>query len=229
MLSDIGKQPWEWPYRLMIVDDGSTDATPRLLAEARTRMPMTVVTHEKNRGLGGALATGFAAVIKEIGPADVLITMDADRTHPLELIPLMKEKIESGYDIVIASRYAAGGEQFGLPAYRRMLSRSAAILLSIFWPKKGVRDYTSGYRAFSGKLIREAALEYADEFVTETGFTATFEVLLKTGALTEKITEVPLLLHYENKTGKSKMKVTKTVVRYLRLITAAMFAGYGKK
>ena len=65
----------------LVVDDGSTDATPDLLNTLSAGRDLRVVTHDRNRGIGAALATGFRSAI-----GDVIVTMDADLSHPAELV-----------------------------------------------------------------------------------------------------------------------------------------------
>ena len=70
-------------WEILIVDDGSVDSTPqRLVSLAAGNPKLRVVTHRQNAGIGAALATGFAAI-----PDGVIVTMDADLSHPLDLLP----------------------------------------------------------------------------------------------------------------------------------------------
>ena len=77
-----------------------------------------------------------------------------------------------------------------------------------------VRDYTSGCRGFSGTVIKKISAGFGTQFIKETGFTATLEILLKAGTVTDRISETPLVLRYEKKSGQSKMKVARTIIRY---------------
>ena len=79
--------------------------------------------------------------------------MDADGTHPAETVYSMKQKIDQGADIVVASRFAEGGAEFGVPLFRRFLSRGAGLLLKMAFGIKGTSDLTSGFRAFSGRRV----------------------------------------------------------------------------
>src|SRR3972149_4618824 len=105
-------------YKIVVVDDGSQDGT-RSLAEAfRDRFPVEVVSHERNRGLARTVETGIRHTLAQAGDDDVVITMDADNTHPPQLIPSMVEAIGRGGGLVIASRYAPGGLEEGVPLTR---------------------------------------------------------------------------------------------------------------
>lgn len=89
------KRLWE----VVFVDDGSTDGTPALLAEACRRRPwVRTLRHERNLGLGAALRTGFAG---ELAP--IVCTIDSDSTYPPERLPEPIATLERGADLVTAS------------------------------------------------------------------------------------------------------------------------------
>jgi dolichol-phosphate mannosyltransferase len=84
---------------ILVVNDGSTDETPRILEQERD---LHVVTHPKNRGYGAALISAFAYALEH--DFDVLVTMDCDGQHEPSRIPLLLEQL-CGVDIVSGSRY----------------------------------------------------------------------------------------------------------------------------
>lgn len=211
------------PYRVLVVNDGSTDGTLDVLRGCQSTMPLEVVDHGVNKGLGQAMNTGMRRAAELLEEGDILVTMDADNTHNPALIGAMERKVRSGADIVIASRYEQGGEEVGLSGLRSTLSRGASGLLKLFFPIRGGKDYTCGYRAYRANVIKKAFEVYGDRFVEERGFTCMAEILLKLRALGAKVTEVPLVLRYDLKTGQSKMKVVRTILRYFVLITRNLF------
>ncbi|MBI4170644.1 MAG: glycosyltransferase family 2 protein, partial [Candidatus Aenigmarchaeota archaeon] len=83
---------------VIVINDASKDKT----AEVAKNAGATVITHKINRGLGGALRTGFDAALKT--GADVIITIDADGQHLPEEIPKFINKIKEGYDFVLGAR-----------------------------------------------------------------------------------------------------------------------------
>jgi len=206
---------------VLLVDDGSTDGTvARAVETARSEgLLLTVAAHETNQGLGAALRTGFTRGSELIGPDGVLVGMDADNTHDPAVIPSMLKRLDEGYDVVIASRYAPGGEEVGLSLFRSILSRGASTTLKLFLPVKGARDYSCGYRAYRGAALARAFEAYGEDLITETGFVSSAEVLLKLAHLPSRVAEVPLVLRYDLKGGASKMNISDTIKRYLRLIT----------
>ncbi|HVJ48374.1 glycosyltransferase family 2 protein [Desulfitobacterium sp.] len=210
------------PHRILVVNDASTDQTSALAEEyARKFEDIQVLNHAENKGLGGALWTGFSYVLNgpSINPEqDILITLDADNTHPADRIPLLSQKIKEGADLAIASRYTSGGQEIGLSLFRRVLSWGAGQVMTFFFPIPGVRDYSCGYRAYRLSALERAYRTYGEHLMESQSFAAMVELLLKVVPFCQGIVEVPLILHYERKQGKSKMKIGSTVKGYLALI-----------
>lgn len=207
------------PLRVVVVDDGSADDTAAAAErESRAAMPVEVVRHDRNRGLHGALDTGFQAALARTGAGDWVLTMDADDTHPPNLISAMLEKGRAGADVVIASRFQPGAQWFGLSWDRLLFSKGVSWLFRIWWPMPNVRDYTCGYRLYRADLLRRAYETYGDDFVSEPSFACMPDVLWKVSRLRPVFAEVPLSLHYDRKPGASKMNVGRTIRRTLALI-----------
>jgi dolichol-phosphate mannosyltransferase len=203
---------------VIVVDDGSRDGTIAAARGFEDRIPLLVVPHGVNRGLGAALRTGLQAALEHATEEDAIATMDADNTHDPALLPDMLHRLASGpADIVIASRYTPGGEEVGLSAVRRVLSRGASFLLGVVVPVRGARDYTCGYRLYRAAMLRRAWSAWKGRLVEEAGFTCMAEVLLKLGRGGARVTEAPLVLRYDRKEGASKMKVMRTITRYFTL------------
>ncbi|MBM3307539.1 MAG: glycosyltransferase [Candidatus Eisenbacteria bacterium] len=212
----------EGPASVLLVDDGSADGTADLARAkaAELGLELEVAAHDGNRGLGAALRTGLSRGTELAGGDGVVVVMDTDNTHDPALIPTMAAKLTSGFDVVIASRYAPGGKEVGLSPRRRVMSRGASLLLRLLVPVRGARDYSCGYRVYRASTLRRAFEVYGDEFITESGFVSSAEILLKCAWLPARIGEVPLVLRYDLKGGASKMNVGATVRRYLRLAAA---------
>lgn len=206
------------PYQVIVVNDGSSDATAAIAAGYATRMPLHLLNHDGNKGLGTAMKTGLNAAARMTGPADVVVTMDADNTHDPALIGAMRSELDRGYDLVIASRYQVGGKEVGLSLPRHIFSKGASFLLHAFFPIAGARDYTCGFRMYSGLLIQRAVVAYGDNLVEEQGFTCMAEILIKMARLGARVVETPLVLRYDLKAGSSKMNVQRTIRRYFVLI-----------
>lgn len=202
---------------VVVVDDGSTDETATVAAR-RGGLPVRVVSHDRNLGLARAIATGLGAILAHAADGDVVVTMDADNTHPLDLMPIMLERIGRGADVVIASRYAPGGTEEGVPLLRRVLSRGIGVLMRLRFRLRGVRDYSSGYRAYRVSLLRAASARHGARLIESQGFTVMAELLVKLAPLRPMIAEVPLRLRYDRKRGASKMPLRTTITEYMRLL-----------
>lgn len=202
------------------VDDGSTDGTAALLEQYTLTTPNTRrLVHSHNRGLGAAMQTMLAHVVGGYGDGDILVTLDADNTHSPELIPDMVRMLQGErLELVVASRFAPGGEERGVPWLRKMYSRGAKLFFKLFFPIPGVNDYSSGFRAYSVGLLRRAFREYGGTVVTSQGFACMAELIAKLGKIGAAAGEVPLRLEYDLKEGRSKMNVGRTIAGYFRLI-----------
>jgi dolichol-phosphate mannosyltransferase len=213
-------------FCIVVVDDGSTDATARRANECFARLgtrdgkvEFQLVTHKQNRGLAETLKTGLLYCVDKSGPNDVILTMDSDNSHTPGLIPSMTRMIYEGHDVVIASRFRSGARVLGLSRFRKFLSFAASWIFRTLFPIPGVRDYTCGYRAYRAELLKEV-LRDDSEFISESGFSAMVDVLLKLRTKRENLlmTEVPLLLRYDKKLSASKMDVQRTTLQTLNLI-----------
>jgi len=209
--------------RVVIVDDGSADGTVGVAEEFAKKMDITLIRHPQNRGLARTLDTGLRGAVELASADDVIITMDADDTQPPELIPSMLAMLRDGRDVVVASRYRRGAGVTGVPLYRRFLSYGASWMFRLILPVKGVRDYTSGYRAYRAGIIKSMYDTYGDAFISEQGFSCMVDVLLKLRGRGLKFGEVPLLLRYDRKAGASKMRVASTVMDTFKLILRRRF------
>ena len=217
----LAEWPDAWPLRVVVVDDGSTDGTAEA-ARAAEGLEVEVLVHPENQGLGAAMRTGMEHVLAEAGPSDVLVTMDADHTHPPDRIPAMVERIDAGADLVIASRFQPGAAVHGLDRTRVLTSLLASWLLRVVFP--GARDYTCGYRAYRVSLLRWGRERYGHEFLNQAGFSVMVDLLLKLRRRARRIEEVPLTLRYDRKVSTSKMKVLQTAGTTLALM-ARRFRG----
>jgi dolichol-phosphate mannosyltransferase len=214
------------PLSAIVVDDGSADGTGARAAAVRS-LPVRVVAHPTNRGLGEAIKTGLVAAIEAAGPDDVIVTMDSDDSHSPGLIQRMVERLEEGSDVVIASRYLPESRVVGLSRVRGLLSWGASRLFRLVCPIPGVRDYTCGYRAYRAMVLRDAFAHWGREFVDQPGFSCMVDILLKLSLMPVVFSEVPMILRYDRKPGASKMNVRRTIAQTLRLLVRRRFGRYG--
>lgn len=215
-----------WDYDILVVDDGSSDQTVAIVEQLEDQFPVRVFKHGKNQGLGAAITTCLTQGVKGLGHDDIVVAMDADNTHPPQLISRMVPMIREGYDIVIASRFQPGARVVGLAKHREWLSVAARIMMQTLMPIRGCRDYTCGFRAYRVGLLRKAIQELDGKLVQESGFASMADLLLTLSRFNAVIGEVPLLLRYDFKRGVSKMRILQTVRRTIRMTLRHRF---GKK
>lgn len=207
-------------YRIVIVNDGSRDQSASVLADLAKTAPLDVLTHKYNRGLGETIRDGLEYIAEHSAPDDVIVRMDCDDTHEPEYIAKMVTRLNDGYEVVIASRYQPGGGVIGLDWYRRTISRTANLMLKAWFPMKGIWEYSCGYRAYRASLIKDLLEIFGNKLIDlkGLGFTGTIEKLVKCRMIHARVTEVPFMLHYDQKRSISKVVTSITTLGYLVLM-----------
>jgi dolichol-phosphate mannosyltransferase len=217
------------PWRVIAVNDGSRDRTAEILDKYQAAIPLTIFDHPVNLGLGPTIRDGLRLASEAIEDGDIVITMDSDGTHSPGLVPRMVSLIREGHDVVIASRYREGARVFGLNGFRTLMSIAASWLYRLALPIPGVRDYTSGFRAYKGASLKAVHRLYGEKLVEMTGFHCMADILIKCGRAGLICGEVPMILRYDLKGGESKMPVWKTVRQTLMLLLRRRFSSWEPK
>jgi len=202
---------------LYIVDDGSKDATPRILADLEAKsFPLKVVTHPVNKGYGAALLTGARRALDD--GFEYALFMDSDLTNDPELIPTFAALAAEGrYDVIKASRYVKGGGMRGVPLYHRAVTivgnKIAALLFGM-----GIHDCTNGFRAVRLRLL--SGLNFS-----QNGFPVIAEELYLLKTRKALATEFPYILTARKKNeGKSKFRYRPQLFyNYLKYAIKAAF------
>jgi glycosyltransferase involved in cell wall biosynthesis len=139
-----------WP-RVVVVDDGSRDATGAMAREAGA----TVLTHIVNRGQGAALQTGIQYALEQ--GAAVIVTFDSDGQHASEdLERLISPILDGTADVVLGSRFLGSAE--GIPSTRKLLLQGAIFFTRLSSGLK-VTDAHNGLRAFSRTAASQIQIE----------------------------------------------------------------------
>ena len=210
-------------YQVIIIDDGSQDETAKIVQEYGLRMPILLKQHPVNMGLGATIRDGILEATKLTKDRDIIVTMDADDTHTPGLILRMVRMIREGYDVVIASRYQKGSRVVGVPLQRRFLSCCASLVFRLFFPIRGVRDFTCGYRAYRTEVLKKAISHYGNSFMNQEGFQCMVDILLKLRQMNLIFGEVPFILRYDIKEGGTKMNIVQTIRDSLLLLFRRRF------
>ncbi len=186
------------PLHTLIVDDGSPDGTGELADRLALEVPDVEVLHrERKEGLGRAYIAGFRHALAR--GADLLFEMDADLSHDAAYLPDFIRRIEGGADVVLGSRYVAGGgvENWGLA--RRLISRGGCLYARTILGVP-VNDLTGGFKCF-----RRTVLETIDlDGIETSGYGFQIEMTYRAWQLGFRVEEVPIIF-VDRAAGSSKM------------------------
>ncbi|MCX6353713.1 MAG: glycosyltransferase family 2 protein [Candidatus Aureabacteria bacterium] len=222
-ISRVMKNPFlkERPWKVLVIDDGSTDGTREKALSMAGGIDLEVIRHPGNFGVDRAFLTGFTKALQYARDEDLILTMDADNTHQPQHIEELVRKIEEGYDVVVASRYRPHSMVKEVPPGRLCLSWMARIILTALFHAPGIRDYTIFYRIYRPAALRRAFAYYGDKLFEAPGFTSMAELLIKLNRLPPpriRFAETSCVLLYGIKLGPSKMKILKNISEYVKMI-----------
>lgn len=206
------------PFELVLVDDGSSDDTFALLNAAFASWDnVRIVQHDRNRGLGAALRTGFAHA-----RGDIIVTADSDGTYPFTTIPHMLALLTPGVDIVTASPYHPQGGVEGVPAYRLLFSKGASLMYRVLLDPH-LHTYTAMHRAYRRQVIERVP-------TTSDGFLMVTELLVGALLAGYKAAELPAVLRVR-RYGQSKARVwqiTRSHLRFQARVLRRRLVGIGR-
>jgi dolichol-phosphate mannosyltransferase len=200
----------------IFVDDCSTDNSLEVIRQSISADRLTTLSNPINSGPGACFSLGFEHLMtRTLSADDRVITLEGDNTCDLTLLPLMNALTrEWKFELVLASVYAQGGGFSKTSLSRVVISFIANTLLrSVFGIK--VNTLSSFYRIYSATLLQRVKERYGN-MVEEAGFICAFELLIKSISVNARVIEVPMILNSDQRIGKSKMKLIRTTVSYLR-------------
>lgn len=188
---------------VLVLDDNSPDGTGELADEMAASDDRVTVLHRAGKeGLGKAYLAGFDWGLER--GYDALVEIDADGSHPPEMLPRMLE-VAGEADLVIGSRWVPGGSIVNWPKSREIISRGGNlyIRLALGMP---VKDATAGYRVYRACALR--ALGLGD--VSSQGYCFQVDLTWRAVRAGLVVAEVPITF-VEREIGASKM--TESIVR----------------
>jgi glycosyltransferase involved in cell wall biosynthesis len=144
---------------VLVVDDGSSDATSRVAREAGAR----VATLPFNLGVGGAMRVGFRFAVDN--GFDAVVQIDSDGQHNPESVPALLRELETA-DLVLGARFAGEGD-YAVRGPRQWAMKSLAAILSRATHTE-LTDTTSGYRASGPRAVALFAEHYPAEYLGDT-------------------------------------------------------------
>ena len=210
-------QPIEWEF--VIINDGSRDATGQIAADfARHKPNVVIVHHPRNRGLGQALKSGFAAA-----SGDYIITLDIDLSYaPYHIEVLLDKILATQSQIVIASPYMPGGKVSNVPRLRKELSLWANRFLSLT-DKRTLSTFTGMVRIYEARFLKGLNLK-------SVGMDINPEIIHKAQLLGARIEEAPAHLHWIEASVKDRAtkpaSPRKSSMKIFRHTWAILFYGF---
>ena len=205
---------------VLIVDDASPDGTGEL-ADSLANASIAVLHRAGKDGLGRAYLAGFAHAIS--GKYRYVAEIDADGSHDPAELPAMLALAVAGADLVIGSRWVAGGAVRNWPWIRQAISR-AGNWYSRTVLRSRVRDITAGYRVFRTKSLKELHLDD----VSSQGYCFQVELAWRLERSGATIVEHPITF-VERTTGRSKMHLGIVIEALLRVTGWGLAAGLRKR
>lgn len=207
----------EYRWELIVVDDGSTDATGEIAESFAAKRDQVIVLHHKfNFKLGQALRFAFN---KSRG--NYVVVLDVDLSYSPEHIGRMLTRMrETGAKIVVASPYTKGGKVSHVPWFRKLLSLWANRFLAMTAAKDSQSDklttITGMVRAYDGEFLRRMSLKSMDVEINP-------EIIYKAKILRARIMECPAHLdwkpEFETRSHvnrrKSSLKVARSMVHHI--------------
>ena len=185
---------------VLVIDDGSTDASPRVAADlGATVLPMGRVV-----GVGAALRAGYQYAIDK--GFDVAVVMAGNNKDSPEEIPALVDPIaDDRADFVQGSRFLKRDANFGpMPLYRKLATRVHPLLFSLA-ARHWVTESTNGFRAIHRKVLTDSRLDLSQPWLDE--YELEPYLYLRTLQLGYRTTEVPVTKIYPPKhLGQTKMK-----------------------
>ena len=183
---------------ILVVDDASPDGTGAIADAAAAADPAIHVLHRPGKsGLGLAYVAGFAHALR--GGAGLVVEMDADLSHDPRDLPRLIARARHGADLVLGSRYVAGGGVEDWDLLRRVISRAgcryARSVLGV-----GIRDLTGGFKCFTADTLRTIDFET----VRSEGYAFQVELTYRAIARGLRVDEIPITFR-ERDAGESKM------------------------
>jgi dolichol-phosphate mannosyltransferase len=201
-------------YQLLVLDDGSDDATPEVLERYTRVLPLTVIRHQERRGYAASLEELLRIAVERTDrpKRDAAILMHADFAHGPNFIPDLVRRIESGADIVIAQSKLAGEPSRS----RRLLRRLAPVLLRGVIRVPGVTDVVSGFAIFRLIALRNAFRTQSPPLLTTEGWAANAELYDRTARFARRLETITAVERSDLRQRPSRMNSWDTAMTVLR-------------
>lgn len=184
--------------RVLVIDDSSPDGTGEIADRLAGELDFVDVLHRPAKeGLGRAYVDGFAHVLET--DAELVLEMDCDFSHDPTDVPRLIAAAEAGADLVLGSRYVAGGGTRNWGLARRLISRGGSLYTALFL-RMGVKDPTGGFKCFRREVLERLDLAA----ITPRGYAFQIETTYRVKQLGFRVVEIPIVF-VDRAAGHSKM------------------------
>ncbi|HEY8448673.1 MAG TPA: polyprenol monophosphomannose synthase [Thermomicrobiales bacterium] len=185
-------------FSILVVDDNSPDGTGELADELSSKHPgrVRVLHRDKKSGIGPAYRAGFREALALGSP--IIAQMDADGSHDPAALPRLVAVLQQA-DVVLGSRYVAGGSTRGWPLHRRLISRLGGLYARIVLGVP-IADLTGGFKAYR----REALIAINPDQIRSDGYCFQIETTYRALQCGCRVVEVPIVF-VDRVAGKSKL------------------------
>jgi len=193
-------------YEILVVDDGSTDATADTLVPYREVLPLSVLPHAEQRGYAAAVETLLraAATRTRYPRRDAVILLQADFTDQPEHLPELIKRYEGGADVVVVER---GTLPRATPPAVRQLRRAARWALGPIRSLAGVADPLGTYRLLRLAVVRDLLKEASDgPLLGSAGWAANAELLLRASRFARRVETITLDPRYDLRPRGSRVR-----------------------
>ena len=192
---------------LILVDDGSTDGTWLIMKEFMAKREVRAFHHVKNRGKAHALKTGYL-----YASTDTIVTIDGDLTYQPESIPVLVEKFEQGYDMVVGTRFKNGFPK-NASFFKSLANVTGSLIASVILHRR-VTDLSSGLRVINKKVafleIKAHNLEYEAELTSR--------------VITSRLQYAEVPVTVERRVGSSKLKFIRNCYLFMKAVIVGKYS-----
>lgn len=215
-INSIGKIYPQWKNDILIIDDYSPDGTAKVVYGYKKKHHNVHLLLKKKEGLGRALIYGYKYALNKL-KADVVIPNDADFQWNPQDYPKLLEKIDDGYDVVVASRHVAGGKVIGWNWFRKLNHDVSNSFLA--WWVAGVHEVKDHAGNFKAIRVKNVLDKVALSGMKNAGFSFQLHILYELSKTGARFTEVPVEFR-ERRYGESKIGFNRyylrDVIEYIR-------------
>ena len=187
-------------YQLLVLDDGSSDATREVLEPYARVLPLTVVRHAERKGYAASVEALFrrAVDLTDRPKRDTAILMHADFAHNPQIIPDLVRRIESGADMVVA--------EGRLSTLTGSTTANAALTVP------GVKDLVSGFAAIRLVALRNAIRSQSDRLLLTDGWAANAELYWRAGRYARRVETVTSVERHDLRSRSSRVRPWETAM-----------------